>query len=166
MTSKQLKQPIVFVMAGMVVPKQRPRVEKGHARYAAGYENWRKSAKLELQVAVANMPASLTQYFPLTGVKFEIEFHNSLRTTADLDNSEGALYDAFVKADIIANDSVKQLNENNSKYFDDRDRPVSIITIYPNWQPVSTVDPRLLAAYKVKSEKSLKREPKSRLNRK
>lgn len=144
-TKKLLTQPIVMVIGGDVVPAQRPRIEGGQARYSESYEQWRKSALQALKVVIANMPAMVTQYFPLNGVQVAIEFHGCVRGNADLDNLEKGWQDVLVKAGVIGGDSVRKVNEINAKFFE-CDRPVSAIIIYPNWTPVSVVDPALLIA--------------------
>ena len=136
-------RPIVFALRGKVIPKQRPQVAEGKAYYSESYATWKKTAKQALTAAIGIMPAMRTRHFPLTGVKVEIEFHGCLRSNADLDNSEGSWLDALVQAGILSGDNIRKVNQIGSKYFD-LSHPVSVITITPNWTPVSDVDPSLL----------------------
>lgn len=142
-TKKVLTQPITLIIGGDVIPAQRPRIESGRARYTEDYEQWRKSALQALKAATAALPAMITQHFPLSGIRVAVEFHGCVRENADLDNLEKGWQDAMVKAGILAGDSVRKVNEINAKFFE-CDRPVSAIIIYPNWTPVSVVDPALL----------------------
>lgn len=143
-TRKALNQPIVFIIGGDVIPAQRPRIEGGKARYPEDYEQWRKSALQALRASTAALPAMVTQHFPLTKVRVAIEFHGCARENSDLDNLFKGVQDAMVKAGIITGDSVRKVNEISGKYFE-RDQAVFAIIIYPNWNPVSAVDPALLA---------------------
>ncbi len=135
---------IVFALRGKVIPKQRPQISQGKAYYSESYSNWQKTAKQALIAAIGVMPAMITRHFPLSGVKVEIEFHGCLRRNSDLDNSEGSWLDAMVQAGILSGDNITKVNQVGSRYFN-LSHPVSVITITPNWQPVSEVDPRLLA---------------------
>lgn len=144
-TKKKLSDPILIVIGGTVVPKERPRVEGSHAHFSENYTQWQKSAKLALQASIAALPATVTQHFPLSKVRVEIEFHGCIRGNGDLDNSEGSWLDAMVKAGILSGDNVTKVNEIGSKFFE-RDRPVSAIVIYPNWTPISVINPTLLEA--------------------
>jgi len=138
-------RPIVFALRGKVIPKQRPQIADGKAYYSNGYSTWQKAAKQALIAAIGIMPAMITRHFPLTGVKIEVEFHGCLRGNSDLDNSQGSWMDAMVQAGILSGDNIKKVNQIGSKYFDSS-HPISVITITPNWEPVSEVDPRLLEA--------------------
>lgn len=142
-TRRALNQPIVFIIGGDVIPAQRPRVENGKARYPEDYEQWRKSALQALKASIAGLPAMVTQHFPLTKVRVAIEFHGCARENSDLDNLFKGVQDAMVKAGIITGDSVRKVNEISGKYFE-RDCAVFAIIVYPNWNPVSAVDPALL----------------------
>lgn len=143
--TKTSERPIVIVVGGTVVPKERPQIEgsNNNARYSPAYTQWMKSAKLALQASIAALPATVTQHFPLTGVRVEIEFHGSLHPLADLDNSGGAWEDVMVRCGIISGDSVRKVNEVNFKFFE-AELPMSAIIIYPNWVPVSVIAPKLL----------------------
>lgn len=138
-------KPIVIIIGGTVVPKERPTVEEGQARYSAAYSQWQRSAKLALQATIAALPATMTRYFPLSGVRVDFEFHGSIRGNADLDNSEGSWLDAMVKCGILAGDNVLRVNQIGSKFFEN-ELPVSAIIIYPAWKPASVIDPSLLCA--------------------
>ena len=138
-------RPIVLALRGKVIPKQRPQVVGGKAYYSEGYANWQKTAKQALTAAIGIMPAMITRHFPLTGVKIEIEFHGCLRGNSDLDNSEGSWMDALVQAGILSGDNIKKVNQIGSRFLDSS-HPISVITITPNWEPISEVDPRLLEA--------------------
>jgi len=136
-------KPIVIIIGGTVVPKERPQVEGGQARYSEDYAQWQKSAKLALQATIAALPATMTRYFPLKGVRVDVEFHGSLRGNADADNGGGSWLDAMVKCGILAGDNVQKVNETDFKFFDDG-LQLSAIIIYPNWTPVSALDPSFL----------------------
>jgi Holliday junction resolvase RusA-like endonuclease len=135
--------PIVIILRGSVIPAQRPIVEKGRARYPEAYANWQKTAKAALMAAVALLPATVTRYFPLRDVKIEIEFHGCARGNSDLDNLEKGWIDQMVKCKILSGDNVQKVPELNPKWFE-ADYPVTAILIYPNWKPVSKVNPALL----------------------
>ena len=143
--ARPLTNPIVIIIGGTVVPKERPQIEgeTNNARYSPAYTQWMKSAKLALQATIAAIPAVITQHFPLTGVRVEFEFHGCIRGNGDLDNSEGSWLDAMVKCGILSGDNVRKVNQIGSKFFDN-EVPVSGIIIYPNWTPVSALDPKLL----------------------
>lgn len=138
-----LSRPIVFVAHFRTIPKERPRVDAKSSHYSPRYTDFQATAKAALKAAIGAMPATVARQFPLTGVKIEVEFHGSVNVISDLDNDIGAWLDAMVKAGIISGDNVRKVNEINPKYFE-CSHPVTVITIYPNWQPISTVDPRLL----------------------
>lgn len=163
---RALNQPIVFIIGGDVIPAQRPRIEKGKARYPEDYEQWRKSALQALKASTAALPAMVTQHFPLTGVRVAMEFHGCARENSDLDNLFKGVQDAMVKAGIIVGDTVRKVNEISGKYFE-RDGAVFAIIIYPNWTPVSVVDPALLVApnipktVRVVKAKRVARSPKT-----
>ena len=144
-----------MIIGGDVIPAQRPRIEDGKARYPENYEQWRKSAKQALQAAIAALPAMITRHFPLTKVRIAIEFHGCLRGSADLDNSEKGWIDAMVKAAILQGDNVLKVNEIGSKFFP-AENPVSAIIIYPDWTPVSVLDPKLLLKPASKTNKLVK----------
>jgi hypothetical protein len=163
--AKTLDKPIVIVIGGTVVPKERPTVEGSNARYSPAYTQWQKSARQALQATIAALPATMTRFFPLSGVRVEFEFHGSLRGNADLDNSEGSWLDAMVKCGILAGDNVRKVNQIGSKFFDN-DRPVSAIIIYPNWTPVSVIDPSLLKAPSVPTTVKVAKEVAARRSRK
>lgn len=135
--------PIVIILRGKVIPAQRPRVDNGKAHYSEAYSTWRKIVKAALTAAIGSFPATISRHFPLTGVKVEVEFHGCNSLNADLDNLIKGCIDAMVKAEILAGDTVRKVNEMNPKYFD-ADYPVAAILIYPNWQPVSKINPQLL----------------------
>jgi len=151
-------RPIVFALRGKVIPKQRPRIADGKAYYSEGYATWQKTAKQALIAVIGVMPAMITRHFPLTAVKIEIEFHGCLRSNADLDNSEGSWLDAMVQAGILSGDNIRKVNQIGSKYFD-LSHPVSVITITPNWEPISDVDPRLLIPPSSVIKTTIKRSP-------
>jgi len=151
-------RPIVLALRGKVIPKQRPRIAEGRAYYSEGYSTWQKTAKQALIAAIGVMPAMITRHFPLTGVKIEIEFHGCLRSNADLDNSEGSWLDALVQAGILSGDNIKKVNQIGSKYFD-LSHPVSVVTITPNWEPVSEADPRFLIPPCSAIKTTIKRSP-------
>jgi hypothetical protein len=155
-----INRPIVFAVRGKVVPKERPNVSrskvsaaaklldpdakgKSHSYYSEGYSNWQADAKIALMAAVGSMPASITRYFPLSGVLIEIEFHGCIRGNADLSNCGGSWEDALVRAGVIVDDNRQMVNQVNFKYFE-CEHPISIVTIHPGWVPKSTADPRLL----------------------
>jgi hypothetical protein len=158
-------KPIIIIIGGTVVPKERPQVEEGQARYSEGYAQWQKSAKLALQATIAALPATMTRYFPLSGVRVDFEFHGSVRGNADLDNSEGSWLDAMVKCGILAGDNVRKINQIGSKFFEN-ERPVSAIIIYPSWKPISVIEPSLLRAPSVPTTVKLAKKATAKRSRK
>jgi Holliday junction resolvase RusA-like endonuclease len=144
--------PILIILRGNVIPAARGRVEThenkdgtkvSRTRYPENYETWRKTFKAALNAAVANFPAAISRHFPLKDVKVEVEFHGCARGNSDLDNLIKGIKDAMVKAGILSGDTIKDIPEENPKWFE-ADYPVTAILIYPNWKPVSKVNPAML----------------------
>jgi len=144
--------PLLIILRGKVVPAPRARVESHEkqdgtivrrARYSENYDTWRKTVKAALNAAVANFPCAISRHFPLKDIKVEVEFHGCARSDSDLDNLLKGVIDAMVKAGILSGDTVKHILEENPKWFES-DYPVTAILIYPNWKPVSKVNPALL----------------------
>lgn len=135
---------IQWVFEGAIVPKARPRVDKRSTHYAENYESWRKNALLLVQQQVWLTPAAISQHFPLSGVRVDFEFHRSLRGNADLENAKGAWLDVLVKGEVIKDDSVGHLTEGGERFFGGKGRKLTFLWIYPDWEPVSIVDPKLL----------------------
>lgn len=126
-------EPLIFIINGKVVPKQRPQVSGKVARYSEGYSDWKRTAKLALQAEIATIPARVTQMFPLLSpVRIDIEFWGSLRGNADLDNAQGSWLDAMVQAEILGDDNIKNVIELRSTFLTNSE-PYSVIGIYPNW---------------------------------
>jgi hypothetical protein len=107
----------------------------------------------------------MTRHFPLKGVRVDVEFHGSLRGNADADNGGGSWLDAMVKCGILSGDDVQKVNEVDFKFFDDG-LQLSAIIIYPNWTPVSALDPSLLQASTFQTTVKLAKQATARRSRK
>ena len=90
-----------FELAGLVVPKARPRVSQGIAYLPANYRTWKEGAILELTQQARRQKLREPIPYP---VCIDIRYFGHAR--GDSDNLAGAILDALTGAGVLADDSV------------------------------------------------------------
>jgi len=84
-------------LPGKVLPKARPRVSNGQAYLPSAYQEWKRSAVLEILCQLSDR-ASL----PLARANVEIALTGKHR--GDLDNLAGGILDVLVEVQVITDD--------------------------------------------------------------
>lgn len=106
-------------------PKERPRQGRGRSFTSPQYRQWLSDAREALQAQWNGRP-------PLEHAMLALEFHGHARS--DVDNLEGAVLDAAVKAAVIRDDRCSRLPGNLS-YWQPSTEPVTFLYLRPWWPP-------------------------------
>jgi hypothetical protein len=106
-------------------PKERPRQGQGRSFTSPRYRQWQQAAQEALRGQWGDRET--LQY-----ALFGIEFHGHARS--DVDNLEGAVLDAAVKAGVFRDDRCSRLPAHLS-YWQPAAQPVAILYVRPWWPP-------------------------------
>lgn len=106
-------------------PKERPRQGQGRSFTSPKYRQWLTDAQEALRAQWRGRP-------PLEHALFSIEFHGHARS--DVDNLEGAVLDAAVKAGVLRDDRCSRLPLHLS-YWQASSNPMTYLYLRPWWPP-------------------------------
>jgi len=111
-----------LILKGIVVPKARPKFNRGQAYLPSNYRIWREQAIVEL-----------LQQRQEVGIKYPVEVPIKLHITykgcgnADADNIAGAIMDALKYAKIVKDDNLKHISELTVKFIKAKRREAETI---------------------------------------
>lgn len=106
-------------------PKERPRLGQGRGYTSSKYRKW-------LQDACSSLQSQWGDRQPLENALFVVEFHGHARS--DVDNLEGAVLDAAVKAGVVRDDRCSRLPAHAS-YWQAASEPAVFLYLRSWWPP-------------------------------